>query len=65
MWNDDFCLTLQLSKLEQAVDDCTKAIELDENYVKAYARRAATWVYMMLCVVTCLILYGWFTVSAL
>lgn len=36
-------LTLQLSRLDQAVEDCTKAIELDEKYVKAYARRAATY----------------------
>lgn len=30
----------QLNKLEQAVEDCTAAINLDEGYVKAYLRRA-------------------------
>lgn len=32
----------QLGNLQEAADDCTKAIELDEKYVKAYARRAKT-----------------------
>ncbi|XP_056436104.1 dnaJ homolog subfamily C member 7 [Gadus chalcogrammus] len=30
----------KLKKLEQAIDDCTKAIKLDESYIKAYLRRA-------------------------
>ncbi|XP_051571537.1 dnaJ homolog subfamily C member 7-like isoform X2 [Myxocyprinus asiaticus] len=30
----------KLNKLEQAVEDCTKAIKLDESYIKAYLRRA-------------------------
>ncbi|KAK7080726.1 DnaJ subfamily C member 7 [Halocaridina rubra] len=30
----------KLSKLEEAIDDCTAAINLDEGYVKAYLRRA-------------------------
>lgn len=30
----------QLKKLEQAIEDCTKAIKLDETYIKAYLRRA-------------------------
>ena len=31
---------LQLEKLEEAIQDCTKAIELDDTYLKAYMRRA-------------------------
>uniref|UniRef100_A0A671T7Y0 DnaJ homolog subfamily C member 7 n=1 Tax=Sinocyclocheilus anshuiensis TaxID=1608454 RepID=A0A671T7Y0_9TELE len=30
----------KLNKLEQAIEDCTKAIKLDETYIKAYLRRA-------------------------
>ncbi|TNN85992.1 DnaJ subfamily C member 7 [Liparis tanakae] len=30
----------KLKKLEQAVEDCTRAIKLDETYIKAYLRRA-------------------------
>lgn len=30
----------KIGKDEQAIEDCTKAIELDENYIKAYMRRA-------------------------
>ncbi|XP_067934416.1 dnaJ homolog subfamily C member 7-like isoform X1 [Watersipora subatra] len=33
----------KLQNLQQAVDDCNKAIELDEKYVKAFTRRAATY----------------------
>lgn len=29
-----------MHKVKEAIDDCTKAIELDEGYVKAYQRRA-------------------------
>lgn len=32
--------SLQLKKLEQAIDDCSKAIGLDDTYIKAYLRRA-------------------------
>ena len=28
----------KLGKLEQSIEDCSKAIELDTNYVKAYLR---------------------------
>ncbi|XP_062874709.1 dnaJ homolog subfamily C member 7 isoform X2 [Trichomycterus rosablanca] len=30
----------KLKKLDQAIEDCTKAIKLDESYIKAYLRRA-------------------------
>lgn len=30
----------KLGNISQAIDDCTKAIELDETYVRAYQRRA-------------------------
>ncbi|XP_013778273.1 dnaJ homolog subfamily C member 7-like [Limulus polyphemus] len=30
----------KISKLNQAIEDCTQAIKLDENYIKAYLRRA-------------------------
>ena len=31
---------LQLGKLDAAIEDCNKAIELDPDYLKAYMRRA-------------------------
>jgi DnaJ family protein C protein 7 len=31
---------LQIDKSDQAIEDCTKAIELDDTYLKAYMRRA-------------------------
>lgn len=39
-----FLFLLQLKKLEQAIEDCTKAIKLDETYIKAYLRRAQWYV---------------------
>lgn len=30
----------KLGMIEEAIEDCTKAIELDENYLRAYQRRA-------------------------
>jgi DnaJ family protein C protein 7 len=30
----------KLNRLEDCVTDCTRAIELDDGYIKAYARRA-------------------------
>lgn len=35
-----FPFLLKLNKLEQAIEDCTKAVKLDETYIKAYLRRA-------------------------
>lgn len=29
-----------MNKLDECIDDCTKAIDLDEGYIKAYLRRA-------------------------
>eukprot|EP01098_Paradermamoeba_levis_P006314 TRINITY_DN2623_c0_g1_i1.p1 TRINITY_DN2623_c0_g1~~TRINITY_DN2623_c0_g1_i1.p1 ORF type:complete len:497 (-),score=162.01 TRINITY_DN2623_c0_g1_i1:184-1674(-) len=37
---------MKINRWEQAASDCTKAIELDENYLKAYTRRAS--IYMTL-----------------
>eukprot|EP00088_Acartia_fossae_P023267 TRINITY_DN2432_c0_g1_i1.p1 TRINITY_DN2432_c0_g1~~TRINITY_DN2432_c0_g1_i1.p1 ORF type:complete len:503 (-),score=178.02 TRINITY_DN2432_c0_g1_i1:1243-2751(-) len=33
----------KLANLDQSIEDCTKAIELDTNYVKAYLRRAKSY----------------------
>jgi len=33
----------KLGKLQQTIDDCTKAIDLDSNYIKAYLRRGKTY----------------------
>lgn len=33
-------VSAKLNKLQQAIEDCNKAIELDEGYIKAYLRRA-------------------------
>ncbi|KAL3854349.1 hypothetical protein ACJMK2_013622 [Sinanodonta woodiana] len=30
----------KINKLQQAIEDCTKAVELDDTYLKAYMRRA-------------------------
>ena len=30
----------KLNKLDQCIDDCVKAIEIDDSYIKAYLRRA-------------------------
>uniref|UniRef100_A0A8C8H1D7 J domain-containing protein n=1 Tax=Oncorhynchus tshawytscha TaxID=74940 RepID=A0A8C8H1D7_ONCTS len=30
----------KLKKIDQAIEDCTKAVKLDETYIKAYLRRA-------------------------
>ncbi|GAB1600936.1 dnaJ homolog subfamily C member 7-like isoform X1 [Argonauta hians] len=36
-------VSAKLRKLEESVEDCTKAIELDDTYVKAYLRRAKSY----------------------
>jgi len=41
LW-DFFCR--QMGKMNEAIDDCTKAIELDDKYLKAYLRRAKWYV---------------------
>ncbi len=33
----------KLNKLDECIEDCSKAIELDESYIKAYARRAKSY----------------------
>ena len=33
-----------MNKMTEAIDDCSKAIELDDKYVKAYLRRAKWYV---------------------
>lgn len=32
--------SFQLNKSEEAIEDCTKALELDSTYLKAYIKRA-------------------------
>ncbi|XP_029649856.1 dnaJ homolog subfamily C member 7 isoform X1 [Octopus sinensis] len=36
-------VSAKLKKLEESVEDCTKAIELDDYYIKAYLRRAKSY----------------------
>ncbi len=36
-------LPIKLNKLDECIEECTKAIELDDNYIKAYSRRAKTY----------------------
>jgi DnaJ family protein C protein 7 len=31
---------LKLRQLEDAIEDCTNAVKLDDTYIKAYLRRA-------------------------
>ena len=33
-------LSMQIGKLEESISDCSKAIELDPRYTKAFQRRA-------------------------
>ena len=35
-----YLIHTQIGKLEESIADCTRAVELDPNYVKAYQRRA-------------------------
>ena len=32
--------SFQIGKVEEAADDCSRAIDLDEDYLRAYQRRA-------------------------
>jgi len=34
--------------MEQSIEDCTMAIELDDTYLKAYMRRAKRWEYFLM-----------------
>lgn len=34
---------LKLNKLDECIEECTKAIDLDDSYIKAYSRRAKTY----------------------
>ena len=43
LYNNRAMVNAKLKKLEESADDCTKAIELDENYQKAYLRRFRTY----------------------
>lgn len=43
-YSRSFHFLWKLNKLEQAIEDCTKAIKLDETYIKAYLRRAQWYV---------------------
>ncbi|CAH1788409.1 unnamed protein product [Owenia fusiformis] len=40
LYNNRATVCAKLGKTEQAIEDCDKAIELDDNYLKAYMRRA-------------------------
>lgn len=40
-----FTFLSKLKKLDQAIDDCSKAIKLDDTYIKAYLRRAQWYVF--------------------
>ena len=41
---------MQLGRLEEAISDCTLAIELDPDYIRAYQRRARLWaLFIILC----------------
>ncbi len=33
-------LFVQLQRFDEAIEDCTRAIELNDGYMKAYMRRA-------------------------
>lgn len=40
LYNNRATVCSKLGKNDEAIDDCTRAIELDETYLKAYMRRA-------------------------
>lgn len=35
-----FMSLIQLNRMDDAINDCSNAIELDDTYIKAYLRRA-------------------------
>jgi len=39
-----YAFSTQLGMLEEAINDCTEAIKLDDQYQRAYQRRAKWWV---------------------
>jgi len=41
-------LVLQINKIEEAIEDCSKAVELDLTYTKAYLKRANLYVEQQL-----------------
>jgi len=43
LYNNRAMVNAKLKRLEASADDCSKAIELDENYQKAYLRRFRTY----------------------
>ncbi|XP_019618060.1 PREDICTED: dentin sialophosphoprotein-like isoform X2 [Branchiostoma belcheri] len=40
LYNNRATVGAKVNKLDQAIQDCTEAIKLDDNYLKAYLRRA-------------------------
>eukprot|EP00123_Amoebidium_parasiticum_P016888 comp23624_c1_seq1/m.40249 comp23624_c1_seq1/g.40249 ORF comp23624_c1_seq1/g.40249 comp23624_c1_seq1/m.40249 type:complete len:512 (-) comp23624_c1_seq1:543-2078(-) len=40
LYNNRATVSLKLGKIDEAIDDCTKALELDDKYIKVYQRRA-------------------------
>lgn len=44
MWSMTALSLLKLRKLNDAIEDCTNAVKLDDTYIKAYLRRAQWWV---------------------
>jgi DnaJ family protein C protein 7 len=46
LYNNRAAAAMQLGKLEQAAADCSKAIDIDPEYLKAYTRRASIYSQM-------------------
>ncbi|CAG2240098.1 DNAJC7 [Mytilus edulis] len=46
--NKEGTCSAKLGKSQQCIDDCTKAVELDDTYLKAYLRRARSYMDMEL-----------------
>lgn len=47
MWSMTALSLLKLRKLDDAIEDCTNAVKLDDSYIKAYLRRAQWWVPLL------------------